>query len=102
MTIIEELQRCANGKCLCKKAMFNKEVYEYNGTSVVQQIIQDYGIYPELLNAELEEVEDKEYENIEELELGGLNLQSEKNGAFKRTINALIRNQKKIIERLDK
>ena len=49
----------------------------------------------------IEEVEDKEYEDIEEIELGGLNLQSEKNGAFKRTINALIRNQKKILERIE-
>ena len=45
----------------------------------------------------IEEVEDKEYEYIEEIDLGILNSQSDKNRAFKNTINALIRNQKYIL-----
>ena len=98
MKIIDELQRCANGECLCKRAMFNKKCYEYNGTPVVQQIIQEYGMCPELLNAELEEVEDKEYEDIEELEIK--HIEDTQHLVMKETINALIRNQQKIIEQL--
>ena len=109
MKIIDELQRCANGECLCKRAMFNKKCYEYNGTSVVQQIIQEYGMCPELLNAELEEVEDKEYEDIDLLRDDNFIITNEAHYplnkveiALKDTINALIRNQKYILERLDK
>ena len=50
----------------------------------------------------LEEVEDKEYEYIEEIDLGILNSQSDKNREFKKAINALIRNQKYILEQLNK
>jgi hypothetical protein len=54
------------------------------------------------LNEEVE-VEDKEYEDIEEIDLGErcLEYQTEVD-ELKVIINVLIRNQKKILERLDK
>lgn len=48
----------------------------------------------------LEEVEDKEYKDIEEIKI--YELEDITTLEFKQKINALIRNQKKIIERLDK
>lgn len=48
----------------------------------------------------LEEVEYKEYEELEELEIQ--HIEDTQHLIMKDTINALIRNQKKIIERLDK
>ena len=60
---------------------------------------------------EVEEVEDKEYEDIEELKidyddgdiaLDGVYLTSNHSEILANKINALIRNQKKILERLDK
>lgn len=48
----------------------------------------------------LEEVEDKEYDDITELEIE--HIEDTQHLVMKDTINALIRNQKKILERLDK
>ena len=72
----------------------NKEVEDFcfNNDKLVINYVED----------EIEEVEDKEYEYIKEISLGTLNEQKQKNRAFKDTINALIRNQKIIIERLNK
>lgn len=53
-------------------------------------------------NDEVEIIEEDTFEDIEEINLGILNEQKEKNRAFKDTINQLIRNQKKIISKLDK
>lgn len=44
--------------------------------------------------------EENEFEDIEEVDLGILNDQSSKNREFKIKINQLIKNQKKIIEKL--
>ena len=49
----------------------------------------------------LEEVEDKEYEDMEELDILP-DCESYSNKILYGKINALIRNQKKILERLDK
>lgn len=54
-----------------------------------------------MLNHEVEILnEEDEFEDIEEVDLGILNDQSSKNREFKNRINQLIKNQKKIIERL--
>lgn len=46
------------------------------------------------------EIPNDDFEDIEEIDLGVLNNQSEKNRAFKIKINSLIKNQKKIINML--
>ena len=106
MKIIDLLNKIAKGEEVPKKIKYNNELWEY------YEDLKDY-IRPgkpntlftmyyvhEILNNEaevLEEVEDKEYEDIEEIKIC---LDNDK--YFIDEINALIRNQKKILERLDK
>lgn len=107
MKIIDLLNKLAKGEEVPKFEV-NGVKYCVGQDGYLRELFGDdieWYIFNEWLNEEvqiLEEVEDKEYEDIEEVDLGVLNSQSDKNREFKRAINQLIRNQKYIIERLDK
>ena len=118
MKIIDLLNRIAKGEEVPKKIKINNIVYEYRGymyctEKANYQDIEDYlfGKWNfNILNDEveiIEEVEDKEYEDIEELNLDTDELLKKvvitaQDYVIEDKINALIRNQKKILERLDK
>ena len=113
MKIIEALTECANGKNFenCKMKYKEMEFERFN----------EYEIYDDLYDEEItlndeieiiEEVENKEYEDIEEINGDYVvpNTPATENEAYimacflahEQIINALIRNQKYILERLDK
>lgn len=108
MKIIDLLNKIAKDEEVPKTIVHNYDVYNYNcDNNMAYMYTCDDGTnlfeMSDSLNEEieiLEEVEDKEYEDIEEL-----NTQVDydtKNYEMVNKINALIRNQKKILERLDK
>ena len=119
MKIIDLLNKIAKGEEVPKKVKLDEEIYEFNkwgndykliGEEYSHWLFNDYcfGSNGNRLNNEieiLEEVEDKEYEDIEKLSYAGYTSNThevDKQLYYIRTINALIRNQKKILERLDK
>lgn len=114
MKIIDLLNKIAKGEDVPKKITLDNYVFEFNKTyeqyhnkyeTNLLEHISDYNYSG--LNDEIEiieEVEDKEYEDIEELSYVGYTSNThevDKELYYIRTINALIRNQKKILERLD-
>ena len=119
MKIIDLLNRIAKGEEVPKKIRFDgvdyfivNEMYpytykDYNGNEIEDNFTR-YIIHS--LDDEIEiieEVEDKEYEDIEELNLDTDELLKKvvitaQDYVIEDKINALIRNQKKILERLDK
>lgn len=84
--------------------IFDKKNKDYERIDLIEYLFNDH-FMTESLNDEIEiieEVEDKEYEDIEEMNLD-TDCTCEWNfGEVYDTINALIRNQKYILERLDK
>lgn len=110
MKIIDLLNKIAKGEEVPKKiriGIYNfykcekrtsEEDYDYqteDGEYLINYL-SEYEYITTYLNDEIEiieEVEDKEYEDIEEVD---------SDGRFSRIINALIRNQKYILERLEK
>jgi hypothetical protein len=126
MKIIDLINKRAKGEEMPNEIKNGSTIYQYC------EIANDYRVYRDAdepnywlfrdyvfggngnrLNNEieiLEEVEDKEYEDIEEITIrdktigfpNGEWTARNMDKAFSHKINALIRNQKKIIERLDK
>lgn len=101
MKIIDLINKMAKGEEVPKKIKYNEVVWERTPSKdyeneVAEYFLDDYMVFTEkTLNDEieiLEEVEDKEYENIEEITYKPRKVQN--------AINALIRNQQKIIERM--
>lgn len=106
MKIIEALTECANGKNFenCKMKYKEMEFERFN----------EYEIYDDLYNEEItlndeieiiEEVEDKEYEDIEEIlneELEECECLRDVAYFYQTRVNELIRNQKYILEQLNK
>ena len=103
MKVIELLNKIAKGEEVPKKIKYNKKIYEYEDGAY------DYGYYKQndgtinflltdvfnsddnilsILNEELKIIEEEK--EIEKIDLGVLNTQSEKNREFKRAINELI------------
>lgn len=128
MKVIDEIIKCANGEPLFRKAKLeNGVMFEYNGYSIVEQIIEKYGIHKDILNAKLEPIEEDAFEDIEETDVALLGqcdnwLRCPTNNVtkqdtelnpyiisnirentleFQHKINELIRNQKKIISKLE-
>ena len=129
MKIIDLLNKIAKGEEVPNKIKYKCDIYiigedvcnkyvkyineKKDVDGYTKYLFQDW-ILDVILNDEIEiieEVEDKEYEDIEELHLYLLDgndsampttLQDFNNQEIIKKINALIRNQKKILERLDK
>ena len=108
MKVIDLLNKIAKGEEVPRKIKWDEEEFIY-GTNRIYRNEDDeplvYNLLPsgENLNDEvevLEEVEDKEYEELEELEIQ--HIEDTQHLIMKDTINALIRNQKKILEQLNK
>ncbi len=113
MKIIDLLNKIAKGEEPPQTIVHNCDVYNYNcNNNMAYMYTCDDGTnlfqMSDSLNEEvqiLEEVEDKEYEDIEELTYENTfkdNSDMEVQEILVNKINALIRNQKKILERLDK
>ena len=109
--IIDLFKKIANGEETPYKIIYNNVEYTYE-YDVQDYWEEEYNYLFEKLFCENEtkialeiEVEildeEEEFEDIEEVDLGILNDQSSKNREFKIRINQLIKNQKKIIERLN-
>jgi len=106
MKIIELLNKIAKGEEAPNKIKYKNNTYEdepcYLTYQATGEITEEE--FKSVLNSEieiLEEVEDKEYEDIEEI--GILKYcENEVESILHRKIDALIRNQKYILERLDK
>ena len=94
MRVIDLLYKIANGEEVPKKIKYHfQDDYE---TFYFDTLYETLANGDTRLNDEIEiieEVEDKEYEDIEEITYKPRKVQN--------AINALIRNQKKILERLD-
>ena len=119
MKIIDLLNKIAKGEELPKKIkhrcdtyiLYEEETNKYKYVNVEKDyegytrfLFQDW-IIDAILNDEIEiieEVEDKEYEDIEELMRIDTRETSECICKIQDKINSLIRNQKYILERLDK
>ena len=115
MKIIDLLNKIAKGEEVPKKFTYNEELWIYDAPYCTYRNNKDdifeHCIIFESLNNEIEilkEVEDKEYEDIEELSYkyintyGNISQHRKSEEPLIVTINALIRNQKYILERLDK
>ena len=77
-----------------------QDYYDKNYNYLFEELFVGYDT-SRVLETEVEILdEEDEFEDIEEVDLGILNDQSSKNREFKNRINQLIKNQKKIIERL--
>lgn len=108
MKIIDLLNKIAKSEEVPKKIKWNDDEYSYVNDTC-KNYANDYEDFMSVvdgacLNDEIEiieEVEDKEYEDIEELDILP-DCESYSNKILYGKINALIRNQKKILERLDK
>lgn len=108
MKVIDLLNKIAKGEEVPKKIKLDEEIYEFNkwgndykliGEEYSHWLFNDYcfGSNGNRLNNEIEiieEVEDIGYEVIEEITYKPRKVQN--------AINALIRNQKYILERLEK
>ena len=116
MKIINLLNKIANGEEVPKMIKYKGDIYIWGNTSKKYYEQERNYVYVSFdtyeLNDEIEiieEVEDKEYEDIEEITIrektigfpNGEWTARNMDKAFSHKINALIRNQKKIIERLD-
>jgi hypothetical protein len=100
--IIDLLNKIAKGEEVPKRIKWNDDEYSYvndtcknyaNDYEDFMSVVDGYCLNDEI--EIIEEVEDKEYEDIEEL-----GVEYDNDGKLSRTINALIRNQNKIIERM--
>lgn len=116
MKIIDLLNKIAKGEEVPKKIKWETVVWEYDDSSSKNYVI-DYGdlfssISGSNLNDEIEIPEDVVFENIEEMiklnnvsgssDLIALSqMQWENNCHIEKKINELIRNQKKIISKLE-
>ena len=104
MKVIDLLNKIAKGEEVPKKIKYENEVYvsDYEGM-VFYKLEVDYGLFLErindtnLLNDEVEIIEEDTFEDTKELNEDAINL-----GMCRDRINQLIRNQKKIISKLDK
>ena len=115
MRVIDLLNKIVKGEEVPRKFTYNGYLWEYDvknkmwfyyfGEGKSHRFDRLFYIN-QILNDEieiLEEVEDKEYEDIEELSYAGYTSNThevDKELYYIRTINALIRNQNKIIERM--
>ena len=118
MKIIDLLYKRAKGEEMPKKIRISHWCYKFEWVEHLENYYDEEADIDltsaismgEELNYEvhvLEEVEDKEYEDIEELNLDTDELLKKvvitaQDYVIEDKINALIRNQKKILERLDK
>ena len=115
MKIIDLLNKIAKGEEVPRKIKWDEEEFIYGKNRIYRNEDDEplvYDLLPsgENLNDEIEiieEVEDKEYENIEEMGMCtsgimGFDGVEHITSCLKDKINALIRNQKYILERLDK
>lgn len=122
MKIIDLLNKIANKEKVPKKIKWGSKTYKYNGRweDYKDETYDEEYFFQTMLNRNrdmsliltdeveiIEEVEDKEYEDIEELNLDTDELLKKvvitaQDYVIEDKINALIRNQKKILERLDK
>lgn len=113
MKIIDLLNRIAKGEEVPRKIKWDEKEFIYGKNRIYineddEPLVYDLLPSGENLNDEIkiiEEIEDKEYEDIEELSYAEWNKNEydlDKELYYIKKINALIKNQKKIIERLDK
>ena len=101
MKIIDLLNRIAKGEEVPNKIKYLDEIYEYSNNDKFYyqngfSMYRDFYSEGNCLNDEIEiieEVEDKEYEDIEEITYKPRKVQN--------AINALIRNQQKIRKQLE-
>lgn len=123
MKIIDLLNKIANGEEVPKKIDYNGEIFIYNET--LKRYVHEINKYSDSSTyclggyfaldmsldhkvKVLEELEYKEYEDIEELSYkyvntyGNISQHRKSEEPLIDTINALIKNQKKIIEKLNK
>ena len=108
MKIIDLLNKISKGEEVPRKIKWDEEEFICGKNRIYRNEADEplvYNLLPsgENLNDEIkiiEEVEDKEYEELEKLEIQ--HIEDTQHLIMKDTINALIRNQKKILERLDK
>lgn len=107
ITIYELLGLVKDGKAPKKIKIGNKELY-FSKTKNTYEFEDGgslnwcYYVTDDSLYRKVNVIEEDAFEDIEEINLGVLNTQSDKNKEFKNAINALIKNQKKIISKLDK
>ena len=110
MKIIDLLNKIAKGEEVPKKIKYKGDIYIWGNTSEKYYEQERNYVYVSFdtyeLNDEIEiieEVEDKEYEDIEEIpQVEIVDFLSTGEQMLANKINTLIRNQKKILERLDK
>ena len=117
MKIIDLLNKIANGEELPKKIKYNDDEYIHIGNycyfcEETNEILSQ-NTYAEFsrLNDEVEILDEEEFETIEELLIEyddgdiGINkkyISSQQSEIFAKSINQLIKNQKKIIQKLNK
>lgn len=114
--IIDLLNKIANGEEVPKKIDYNGEIFIYNET--LKRYVHEINKYSDSstyclggyfaldmsLDHEvkvLEELEDKEYDDIEKIDTTDFGI-SDTFDIYETAINRLIKNQKKIIEKLNK